>query len=36
LENVVCNNAVASYGVSGMMGLERAYIQITIYRNTEV
>lgn len=36
LEDQVCDNAIASYGVSGMIGLERAYIQITIYRNTEV
>lgn len=36
LENQVCNNAIATYGVSGMIGLERAYIQVTVYRNTEV
>ena len=36
LEDVPCNNAAAQYGVSGYYGLERAYISVTVYRNTSV
>lgn len=34
LENQDCDPSVPRYGVSGTMGLERAYVDATVYRNT--
>lgn len=36
LEDVPCNNALAQYGVSGQVAIERAYIMVEIYRNTTI
>jgi len=36
LEDVICDNSIAKYGVSGQVGIERAYIMVEIYRNTTV